>query len=81
MDQTTFQQANLPQNGNQNDLYNLVNQAKQNPQQFEDYVKRTNPQAYNRAMQIRCSTNPQAIIMQMVQNSGINPNILRMLGL
>lgn len=66
----------------QNDpVYDLVNRAKQNPREFEDYVKRTNPQAYQRALAIRGSTNPQAVIMQMTQSAGLNPNILRMLGL
>ena len=80
MDKTMFQQVN-PQNGNQVDFNSLANWAKQNPQQFEDYIKRNNPQAYNRALQIRSSTNPQAIIMQMVRDGGINPNIMRILGL
>lgn len=83
MDQIQFQPVNQQPNTNPNnpDFNSLVNWAKQNPQQFEDYVKQTNPQAYNRALQIRSSTNPQAIVMQMVQSGGINPNILRMLGL
>lgn len=84
MDQTIFQQVGHQQNTNPNnqpDFNSLVNWAKQNPQRFEDYVRQTNPQAYNRALQIRSSTNPQAIIMQMVQSGGINPNVLRMLGL
>lgn len=83
MDQITFQPVSQQNTNptNQQDFNSLVNWAKQNPQQFEDYVKQTNPQAYNRALQIRSSTNPQAIIMQMVQSGGINPNVLRMLGL
>lgn len=64
-----------------NSIENLVQQARQNPQAFEDYVRRTNPQAYQQAMQIRNSANPQAIAMQMAQSKGINPNILRMLGI
>lgn len=79
MDSIQFQTA--PLNAQNNSIYDLVNRAKQNPQEFEDYVKRTNPQAYQRALAIRGSTNPQAVIMQMTQSAGLNPNILRMLGL
>ena len=60
---------------------NLVRQAKSNPKGFEDYIKRTNPQAYQQAIQIRNSQNPKAIIMQMMQAKGINPGVLNMLGL
>lgn len=60
---------------------NIIQQAKSNPKGFEDYIKRTNPQAYQQAMQIRNSQNPKAIIMQMMQSKGINPNVLNMLGL
>lgn len=60
---------------------NLVQQAKSNPKGFEDYIKRTNPQAYQQAIQIRNSQNPKAIIMQMMQAKGINPGVLNMLGL
>lgn len=60
---------------------NLVQQAKSNPKGFEDYIKRTNPQAYQQAIQIRNSQNPKAVIMQMMQAKGINPGVLNMLGL
>lgn len=55
-------------------------QARQNPVAFEEQLKRTNPQAYQQALQIRNSGNPQAVIMQMLQARGINPSILSMLG-
>lgn len=63
------------------DLTQVVQQAKQNPQAFEEHIKRTNPAAYQMAMQIRNSANPQAMVMQMAQSRGINPNILAMLGI
>lgn len=69
------------QNMMSGDLSQLVQQARQNPQAFEEQIRRTNPQAYQQALQIRNSANPQAIIMQMAQARGINPNILRMLGI
>lgn len=79
MDKTLFQQAPL---NNQNDVYSVVRQARQNPKAFEDYVKNNNPQAYQQALQIRNSVNnPQQFVMQMAQQRGINPNILRMLDL
>lgn len=65
----------------QPDLQILLQQARQNPQAFEEHLKRTNPQAYQQAMQIRNSPNPQAVIKQMAQAKGINPNILKMLGI
>jgi hypothetical protein len=59
----------------------LIQQIKQNPAAFEEQIKRNNPQAYQMALQIRGSQNPQAVIMQMMQQKGFNPNILSMLGL
>lgn len=66
---------------NANNLQYIVQQAKQNPQAFEQQVKQYNPQAYEQAMRIRNSANPQAIIMQMARERGLNPNILKMLGI
>lgn len=79
MDRTQFSSApfnNAPQN-----IEQLVQQIKQNPSAFEEQIKKTNPQAYQMALNIRNSQNPQAIIMQMIQQKGINPNILSMFGL
>lgn len=64
-----------------NDINQLVQQARQNPQAFEEQIKRTNPMAYQQAMQIRNSANPRAVIKQMAQAKGLNPNILRMFGI
>ena len=63
------------------DVMQQLQQIRQNPRAFEEHLKRTNPQAYQQALQIRNSANPQAIIMQMAQQRGINPNLLRTLGL
>ena len=65
----------------QNTIENLIQQARQNPQAFEEYIHKNNPRAYQQAMQIRNSPNPQAIAVQMAQAKGINPNIFRMLGI
>lgn len=59
----------------------LIMQAKQNPIAFEEHIKATNPSAYQQALQIRNSQNPRAIVMQMAQARGINPNILKMFGM
>ena len=78
---------NIPYNpvqncsGNGCDIVQQFNQIRQNPQAFEEHLKRTNPQAYQQAMQIRNSANPKAIIANMAQQRGLNPNMLRMLGL
>ena len=73
---------NIPFNSHnamsQNDALQM---ARQNPRAFEEYIKQNNPEAYRQAIQIRNSANPQAIIMRMAQQNGINPNILRMLGI
>lgn len=79
MDRSPFNNVmnpSAPQNMEQ-----LVQQIKQNPGAFEEQIKRTNPQAYQMALRIRNSQNPQAIIMQMMQQKGFNPSILNMLGI
>ena len=79
MDRSPFNNVmspDVPQNVGQ-----LIQQIRQNPSAFEEQIKRTNPQAYQMALQIRNSPNPQAIIMQMMRQKGLNPNILSMLGL
>lgn len=78
MDNAPF--INAPTTTN-NDIQIIIQQARQNPRAFEDYVRRNNPQAFEQAMRIRNSANPQSLIMQMFQSRGLNPNILRMLGL
>lgn len=64
-----------------NDLANLTMQARQNPQAFEDYVRQTNPAAYQQAMSLRSAPNFQQAVLQMAQSRGIPPNVLRMLGI
>ena len=77
MDNTPFN-SNAP---NQHNIEMLIQQIKQNPQAFEEQVRRNNPQAYQMALQIRNSPNTQAVVMNMMQAKGFNPNILNMLGL
>lgn len=63
------------------DMNTLIQQARQNPQMFENYIKQMNPQGYQQALQIRNSANPQAMIRQMAQMRGVNPSIFQMLGI
>lgn len=78
MDRSQFNM--IPQVAPQN-MEQLIQQIKRNPGAFEEQIRINNPQAYQMALQIRNSQNPQAIIMQMMQQKGFNPNILNMLGL
>lgn len=59
----------------------MLQQIMQNPKAFEDHLKHSNPQAYQRAMQIRNSGNPRAAILEMARAQGLNPSILKMFGL
>lgn len=68
-------------NGNGCDIVQHFNEIRQNPRAFEEHIKKTNPQAYQQAMQIRNSANPKAIIMNMAQQKGINLNLIKSLGL
>lgn len=78
MDNFQAMQANYTQP----DLAQALRQAKQNPKAFEEQFRRTNPQAYNAALQIRNQfANPQQAVIQLAQQKGINPNIIRMLDL
>ena len=63
------------------DFQSVLQQARNNPRAFEEHIKRTNPQAYQMAMQLRNSQCPQEVIFRMAQQRGIDPNILRMLNL
>ena len=78
MDKASFneiRQESLP------NFQQMVMQARQNPKAFEEQFKRANPQAYQQAMQIRNSGNARSAVMQMLQARGINPSILKMLGI
>lgn len=68
-------------NGIPCDLQNIIQQARQNPRAFEDFVRQTNPQAFQQAMALRNSGNPKAAILQMLQAKGLPMNILSMFGL
>lgn len=84
MDKFQFQSTMTPQQGpSQNpNIFDIAQQARQNPKAFEDHVRRNNPQAYQRAMQIRNSVNnPQQVVMQMAQQRGLNSNLLKMFDL
>jgi hypothetical protein len=69
-----------PVGGGHPDLTQIVQQAMQNPKAFEEMVKQNNPAAYQQACQLRNSMSPQ-MLLQTAQAKGINPAILKMLGL
>lgn len=84
MDKFQFQSAMTPQQSQRQstNIFDIAQQARQNPKAFEDHVRRTNPQAYQRALQIRNSVNnPQQVVMQMAQQQGLNQNVLKMFDL
>lgn len=83
MDRFKFSQSGtVPQQAPAPDLAQMLSQARRNPKAFEEQFKRNNPQAYQQALQLRNSfVNPQQAVMQMAQQRGINPNIIRMLDL
>lgn len=65
----------------QPNMMQIAQQAMQNPTAFEEQFRRMNPQAYQQALQIRNAPNAQSIVMQMVRDRGINPNIFKILQL
>ena len=78
MDKTPF--ANAPKQL-EGDIMHILQQAQQNPSAFEEQIRRNNPIGYEQACKIRNSGNPRDAILQLAQQRGINPNILRMFGL
>ena len=62
-------------------IFDVIKRAREDPLGFEETVKRTNPEGYQRAVQIRNCANPKAIALEMARAQGVDPNILGMLGL
>ena len=56
-----------------NPLVQQYQQAMQNPSAFIEQIKRVNPQAYQRAMQLAQCSNPQMAVMQILQSRGLTP--------
>lgn len=71
-------QNNAPANEN---IFDVIKRAQQDPLGFEEAVKKMNPEGYQRAVQIRNCTNPKAMAIEMARAQGVDPNILSMLGL
>lgn len=69
---------NAPANEN---IFDVIKRAQSDPLGFEEMVKQRNPEGYRRAVNIRNSANPKAIVMEMARAQGVDPNILSMLGL
>ena len=62
-------------------LQQVFMQARQNPQAFEEDMRRNNPEAYSKACQMRDSMTPRNAVLQLAKSRGINPNIFKMLGI
>lgn len=69
---------NPPANEN---IFDVIKRAKEDPLGFEERVKQMNPEGYQRAVQIRNCANPRAMALEIARAQGVNPNILSMLGL
>ena len=61
-------------------LQQAYQNAMRDPKAFVEQIKRTNPQAYQRAMQLANSANPQTIVMQILQSRGLNPGMFNLPG-
>ena len=62
-------------------IFDVIKRAQEDPLGFEEMIKKTNPEGYQRAMQIRNCANPKAMVLEMARARGVDPNILSMLGL
>ena len=69
---------NAPANEN---IFDVIKRAQEDPLGFKEMVKQLNPEGYQRALQIRNCANPKAMALEMAKAQGVDPNILRMLGL
>lgn len=83
MDRMQFNQVqiNNPVVQNNTSIQKQYADAMRNPRAFNDYVARTNPQAYQKAMQIARSVNPQQVVIQMLQERGLVPGMFNLPGL
>ena len=75
--------SSIPPNGGvtNEQMAQFISQLRQNPAQLENYLKQSNPQAFQRALEIRNAPNAREIVMQMARTSNINPAILHLLGI
>lgn len=81
MDNTMFHSCTPNVAANNDSVFDIIRRAQQDPLGFEEMVKRTNPEGYRWATQVRNCANPKAMAMEMARAQGIDPNILSMLGL
>ena len=64
-----------------NNTMDVIQNARHNPIGFEEHIKTTNPRGYEMACRIRNSPNPRQAILQLAQERGMDPNILKMFGI
>jgi hypothetical protein len=70
-----------PMDSNSQNLLRTFQQIQANPQEYARQLSQTNPLAYQQVLQIMNSPNPQAAVIQLAQQRGINPSMLQMLGI
>lgn len=70
MDKANYNVVNTPVQSNMVSMYRA---AMQNPKAFEEQFRRSNPQAYEQAVALARSRNPKDIVMQILNQRGINP--------
>lgn len=74
MDKAMYKSAgNAPMMQQQSDIASMYKMAMQNPKAFEENLRRTNPQAYERAVALAKTKSPKDIVMQVLKERGINP--------
>ena len=67
--------------GMSEEMCNAMSLAHQNPQMFEQQAAQRNPQMYQQLLQLRNSANPRQAAIQLCQQRGVPPHIMRMFGL
>ena len=78
MDNVNYNQVSNNNVINAQDMQSAYKNAMQNPKAFEEYVRRTNPKAYDMAVKLAQSRNPRDIVMQILNSRGINPSMFGM---
>lgn len=73
--------SNGPSSSQNNQIVQQYQNAMKNPQAFVEHIARTNPQAYQKAMQIARGMNPQQVVMQMLQARGMAPGMFNLPGI
>lgn len=68
--------SNMPGTGIS--IQQAYQRAMQNPKAFADFMRTNNPDAYQRALQVMQSGNPQQMVMQMLQSRGLSASMFNL---